>query len=115
MPTGGPDEWAEADRARADRLQVVLPGLVTRGVPVRLVEPGPVTGVARIRMADGTAFLASSASPAALSRLLRALETKHAVLVRSWSRTPQGLHVTLSGVQGREPVGLWLVGPDQPD
>ena len=115
MPTGGPDEWAEADRARADRLQVVLPGLVTRGVPVRLVEPGPVARVARMRMADGTTFLASSASPTALSRLLRALETRHAVLVRSWSRTPRGLRVTLSGVPGREPVSLWLVGPDQPD
>lgn len=115
MPTGGPEDWAEADRARADRLQVVLPGLVSRGVPVRLVEPGPVTGVARLRMADGTTFLVSSASPTALSRLLRALETKHAVLVRSWRRSPEGLVLTFSGVPGREPVSLWLVGPDQPD
>ncbi|RIK16357.1 MAG: hypothetical protein DCC50_05190 [Acidobacteria bacterium] len=115
MPTGDPGDWAEADRARADRLQVLLPGLVTRRVPVRLVEPGPLGGVARVRMADGTAFLATSASPAALSRVLRALGTKQAVVVGSWERTPDGLSLSLAGVPGRQPVSLWLVGPDQPD
>lgn len=115
MPTGNPEEWAEADRARADRLQVLLPGLVTRRVPLRLVERGPVGGVARIRMADGTAFLAVSGTPAALSRVLRALDTKHAVVVRSWERSGDGLLLSLSGIPGRHPVSLLLVGPDQPD
>lgn len=115
MPTGDPQGWAEADRARTDRLQVLLPGLVSRGVPVRLVEPGPVAGVARIRMADGTTFLAASASPVALSRLLRALGSRQAVVAGSWERSPAGLRLSLVGVPGRGPVSLWLVGPDQPD
>ncbi|AXH96219.1 hypothetical protein [Ornithinimicrobium avium] len=115
MPTGDPEEWTAADRARVDRLQVLLPGLVSRRVPFRLVEPGPVGGVARVRMADGTAFLAVSASPAALSRVLRALDTKHAVVVGSWERSAGGLSLFLSGVPGRHPVTLLLVGPDQPD
>lgn len=116
MPSGDPEEWAEAASARTDRLQALLPGLVTRGVPVRLLEPGPVTGVARMRMADGTTFLVASASPAALSRVIRALALRHsALLVSGWERSAEGLELSISGVPGRGPVKLWVRGPDQPD
>ncbi len=108
-------EWAEARRVRTDRLQVLLPGLVSRSVPVRLVETGPVAGVGRLRMADGTTFLVAAVQPGGLARLMRALMTGRSVLVGSWSRSPEGLEVTLSGVPGRHPVTVWVVGPDQPD
>ena len=56
-------EWAEAEQAQADRLQVLLPGLVSRRVPARLIEAGPVARVGRLRMADGTTLLVAAAEP----------------------------------------------------
>lgn len=108
-------ERSEAEQALTDRLQVVLPGLVSRRVPARLVEAGPVVRVGRLRMADGTTFLVASADPGGLARLMRALVDQHPVLVSSWLRGPEGLEITLSGVPGRRPVRLRVVGPDQPD
>lgn len=107
--------WARAEQARVDRLQVLLPDLVARGVPARLVEAGPVEGVGRLRMADGTAFLVTAVDPGALGRLLRALAGKRPVVVGSWSRTREGLVLTMRGVPGRHPVRLLVVGRDQPD
>lgn len=118
MPSwdGDPElEWAEAERALADRLQVLLPGLVARRVPARLVEPGPVTKVGRLRLADGTTFLVTAVDPGGLARLVRALVDKHTVLVRAWERSDDGLLITLSGIPGRHPVRLRVLGPDQPD
>ena len=108
-------DWAEAERALADRLQVLLPGLVSRRVPVRTLEAGPVAHVARLRLADGTTLLVSSVPPGGLGRLMRALLDRRTVLVSSWTRRGDGLVVTLSGVPGRHPVTLRVVGPDQPD
>ena len=106
---------AEAERALADRLQVLLPDLVSRRVPARAVEAGPVSRVGRLRLADGTTFLVTAASPGALARLSRALHDRRSVLVATWSRTPAGLEITLGGVPGRHPVRLLVLGPDQPD
>ena len=109
-------DWAEVERRLADRLQGLLPGLVSRRVPVRTLEAGPVTRVARLRLADGTTLLVSSAPPGGgLARLMRALVDQRTVLVSSWARSPEGLVLTLSGVPGRQPVRLRVVGPDQPD
>lgn len=111
-----PDQaWARAEEARVDRLQVLLPDLVGRRVPARLVEQGPRAGVGRLRMADGTALLVTAVDPGALGRLLRAVVGKRPVVVATWSRTPEGLVLTLRGVPGRHPVRLLLVGLDQPD
>jgi hypothetical protein len=118
MPSwdGDPElEWAEAERALADRLQVLLPGLVSRRVPARLVEAGPVTRVGRLRMADGTTLLVTAVEPGGLARLTRALVNKRTVLVSSWARSADRLEITLSGIPGRHPVRLRLLGPDQPD
>ncbi len=118
MPSGDREqrrEWAEAERALTDRLQVLLPSLVSRRVPARQVEPGPLARVGRLRMADGTTLLVSAVEPGALSRLVRALLDRRTVLVGSWERTPDGLEITLSGVPGRHPLRLRVVGPDQPD
>ncbi|GGK77557.1 hypothetical protein [Ornithinimicrobium pekingense] len=108
-------DWAEVERALADRLQVLLPGLVSRRVPVRALEAGPVRGVGRLRLADGTTLLVSSFPPGGLARLMRALVDQRAVLVSSWVRDREGLLLTLGGVPGRQPVRLRVVGPDQPD
>lgn len=118
MPSWDGDQThdrAEAERALADRLQVLLPGLVSRRVPVRALEAGPVDHVGRLRLADGTTLLVSSAPPGGLGRLVRALLDRRTILVRSWTRTPDGLLVTLSGVPGRHPLLLRVEGPDQPD
>lgn len=112
---GHRSEEMEAERTRTDRLQVLLPGLIARGVPARHIEAGPVTRVGRLRMADGTTFLVTAAEPGGLARLVRALVDKHPVTVSSWARSADGLEITLSGVPGRHPVRLRLVGPDQPD
>lgn len=118
MPSGDGDhrrEWVEAERAVTDRLAVLLPSLVSRRVPARQVEPGPLTRVGRLRMADGTTLLVSAVEAGGLSRLVRALLDRRTVLVSAWERTPDGLEVTVSGVPGRHPVRLRVVGPDQPD
>lgn len=118
MPSWDGDQThgrAEAERAVIDRLQVLLPDLVLRRVPARLLEPGPVSGVGRLRMADGTTFLVTAAGTGGLGRLTRALVDRRTVLVSSWTRTPAGLHLTLSGAPGRHPVTLLVLGPDQPD
>ncbi|GAA5168362.1 hypothetical protein [Ornithinimicrobium tianjinense] len=56
-----------------DRLARVVSPLVTRSVPVRGVERGPLGGVARVRWADGTVLLARSSDRAALTSVMRAL------------------------------------------
>jgi hypothetical protein len=108
-------EWAEAERALADRMQVLLPSLVSRRVPARVVEAGPVGHVGRLRMADGTTLLVTSVEPGGLSRLVRALLDRRTVLVGSWERRSEGLEITMTGTSGRHPVRLRVVGPDQPD
>ena len=53
----------------ASRLVALLALVVRRRVPVRLVEPGPVDHLVRIRFADGTAVLARGRQPGALGLL----------------------------------------------
>jgi hypothetical protein len=115
MPWGEPeDPWAEALQRSADRLQVTLPSLVARRVPVRLLEPGPVTGVGRLRMADGTTFLVTAAVRGDLGRVVRAMIEKRTILCSGWERDSETLTITLEGVPGRHPVRLHCL-PDQPD
>lgn len=122
-----PDDPDDADERRGLRdraaaaeqmtghLQVQLPGLVERRVPVRGITPGPAQGVGRMRLADSTTFLIGGFVPGDLGRVLRALHNRYAVTIARWEREEGGLLLTLAGVPGREPVRVWLLGPDQPD
>ncbi|WP_066641028.1 hypothetical protein [Serinicoccus hydrothermalis] len=119
-PGGDPPWWGPPDEppspARPSRhLELKLPGLVSRRVPVRGITPGPLTGVGRLRLADSTTFLVSGAEPGDLGRVLRALHNKHAIVLARWHHEDDRLLLTLDGVPGRFPVQLWLIGPDQPD
>lgn len=118
MPWGEPpvDDGEQQARGRVtDRLQVQLPVIVARQVPVRGITAGPVEGVARLRLADGTTMLVGARQPGDLGRVVRAVADKRAVLLTGWDRGPQGLAITLGGVPGRTPVSLRVLGPDQPD
>ncbi|WP_151525533.1 hypothetical protein [Serinicoccus kebangsaanensis] len=117
---GDPQRWDGQDETAAQwqmsrHLQVQLPGLVARRVPLRGVTPGPLQGVGRLRMADSTTFLVGAAQPGDLGRIVRALHNKHAITISRWEHRDEGLLLTLAGAPGREPVQVWLVGPDQPD
>ena len=122
------DLWARREREAAARVRVLLPGLVERRVPVRLVERGPVQGVGRLRMADGTTFLVASLDPMALGRVAQAMTAGRSVVVAGWTGTDDGLVLDLdeatvgrparrSRSAGRRggPVRVRVVGPDQPD
>lgn len=127
---GGPgltgDAWTRRERDTSAHVRVLLPGLVERRVPVRLVEHGPVQGVGRLRMADGTTFLAASVDPMALARVVRAMTAGRSVVIGDWSETDDGLVLDLEQAGGRTSRGasasrrsgrvrVRLVGPDQPD
>lgn len=96
-----------------------LETLLSRRVPVRGVEPGPVTGVGRLRWGDGTVMLVVSARRGELSRVLRSLETRRSLTLESYEQPDEqseaGPLLTLAGAVGREPVRLIVVGRDQPD
>ena len=92
-----------------------LETLLSRRVPVRGIEPGPVTGVGRMRWGDGTVMLVAAARPGDLSRVLRTLATRRSLTLGSYELTEDGPRLTLRGATGREPVQLIVVGPDQPD
>lgn len=92
-----------------------LATLLSRRVPVRGLEPGPVTGVGRMRWGDGTVMLVASARPGELGRVLRSLETRRSLILQSYEPGEAGPLLTLAGGVGREPVRLVVVGPDQPD
>lgn len=92
-----------------------LETLLSRRVPVRGLEPGPVTGVARMRWGDGTVMLVTPARPGELSRVLRTLETRRSLTLASYESGAQGPVLSLHGAVGREPVRLVVVGRDQPD
>lgn len=132
-PTDPPRPGA-ADGARARpahdvvaHVRVLLPGLVERRVPVRLVEPGPVQGVGRLRMGDGTAFLVASVDPMALGRVVRATTAGRSVVIDGWAETDDGLLLDLAEEGGRRPgrgrretrrggsMRVRVVGRDQPD
>lgn len=119
-PSDAEERWDLRDRAAAaeqmtGHLQVQLPGIVERRVPVRGITPGPAQGVGRMRLADSTTFLIGGFVPGDLGRVLRALHNRYAVTIARWEREEGGLLLTLAGVPGREPVRVWLLGPDQPD
>lgn len=114
------ERWDRQDDAAAHlqltrHLQVQLPGLVARRVPVRGVTPGPAQGVGRLRLADSTTFLVGGAAPGDLGRIVRALHDKYAITLARWEHRDERLLLTLTGVPGRTPVQIWLIGPDQPD
>lgn len=92
-----------------------LETLRTRRVPVRGLEPGPVTGVGRLRWGDGTVMLVTPARPGELSRVLRTLETRRSLILLSYEPGESGTRLTLRGGVGRDPVQLVVVGRDQPD
>ncbi|MGD8202398.1 hypothetical protein ACQE98_17285 [Ornithinimicrobium sp. W1679] len=108
-------------------VRVLLPGLVERRVPVRLVEHGPVGGVGRLRMGDGTTFLVASVDPMALGRVVRAMTAGRSVVISGWTETDDGPVLDLAEAGGRPPgrgrgtarragtVRVRVVGPDQPD
>lgn len=121
------DLWARREREAAARVRVLLPGLVERRVPVRLVERGPVQGVGRLRMADGTTFLVASLDPMALGRVVQAMTAGRSIVVVGWTGTDElvldldeaaaGRRAPRSRSTGRRsgPVRVRVVGPDQPD
>lgn len=111
---GDPRDSTPVERAAA-HLRLQLPGLVERRVPVRGLTPGPVHGVGRLRLADSTTYLVGSVSPGDLGRLTRSLHDRRSITLAGWESTPAGLLLTLGGTLGRDPVRLWLLGPDQPD
>lgn len=115
MPSEHEAEFEAAAQRALERLETRLPTLVRRGVPLRSLTPGPVTGTARVRLADSTTLLVGSSVPGDVSRVLRALATRRSVTLRTWDRTDEGLVLELAGVPGREPPRLVLLGPDQPD
>ena len=92
-----------------------LATLLSRRVPVRGIEPGPVTGVGRLRWGAGTVMLVAPARPGELARVLRSLETRRSLTLRSYEIRENGPLLTLRGDAGREPVRLIVVGRDQPD
>ena len=99
-----------------DRLARVVSPLVTRCVPVRGVERGPLGGVARVRWADGTVLLARSSDPAALTSVMRALVARqHVVATQVRASPPEGVVVTLAREGRRGPVEILVTGLDQPD
>jgi hypothetical protein len=127
-PGPGDDVWTRRERAAVARVRVLLPGLVERRVPVRLVERGPVRGVGRLRMGDGTTFLVASLDPMALGRVVRTMTAGRSVVVVRWGETDDGLVLDLdeapagrpstwsrSGIRRNGPVRVRVVGPDQPD
>lgn len=94
---------------------LLLGTLLSRRVPVRGMEPGPVTGVGRLRWGDGTVMLVAPARPGELGRVLRSLETRRSLTLTSYEPGEAGPLLTLHGAAGREPVRLIVVGRDQPD
>lgn len=115
MPSEHEAEFEAAAQRALERLEMRLPTLVRRRVPLRALTPGPVTGTARARLADSTTVLVGADAPGDISRVLRALQTRRAVTIRTWERTPDGLVLELAGVGGRVAPRLVLLGPDQPD
>lgn len=115
MPSDHEAEFEAVARRALEQLEVRLPTLVRRRVPLRAITPGPVTGTARARLADSTTLLVGAGTPGDLSRVLLAMETRRAVTIRTWARTEAGLVLELAGVPGRVPPRLVLLGPDQPD
>ena len=97
-------------------LVVRLNYLIQRRIPVRGVQPGPVHGATRLRMADGTTLLVRSDQPGSMARVLHAITTGRAVLVERWERRGPVVALWL-GVQGVKMLHLGVVGlgPDQPD
>lgn len=92
-----------------------LARLLSRRIPVRGLEPGPLTGVARMRWGDGTVMLVAAARPGDLSRVLRTLATRRSLTLAAYEDGEDGPLLTLHGAVGREPVRLVVVGRDQPD
>lgn len=109
------DAFARAAARAVERLSRRLEGLISRRVPVRGISPGPLGGIARLRFADGTAVLVRSARQGDLSRVARTLTTRRSMVLAGYDAGPEGVLLTLHGAPGREPVGLVLIGPDQPD
>lgn len=108
-------EFAAVAERQLARLQTRLPSIVARRVPVRSLTAGPAPGTVRMRLADGTTVLVTSGRPGNVVRVVRALEDRRAVTVTAWERNEEGLVLVLTGVHGREPARLRLLGPDQPD
>lgn len=107
--------FAEVTARALERLSLRLDAITARRVPVRGVTPGPLAGIARLRFADGLVVLVRSSRQGDLSRVVRALSTRRSVLLAGHEAGPEGVQLTLHGVPGRRPVGLVLIGPDQPD
>lgn len=113
--TGAEAELAALAERQLARLATLLPAIVSRQVPVRALTPGPAAGTVRMRLADSTTLLVTAARPGEVVRVVRALEERHPVTITAWGRGADGLVVELTGVRGREPARLRVLGPDQPD
>lgn len=110
MPAGEPVPNLASLALLTRRLEV----LRLRKTPVRGVQPGPTTGVTRLQWADGTTLLVRSIKPGAMAAVLRAVNSRRHVLLADWRSLDSQLVVALVGC-GSKPVGVEVLGLDQPD
>jgi hypothetical protein len=104
------DEGEDRDRRLARRLDVV----VTRRVPVRVVEAVPTRGAARVRFADGTAVFVRGVIPGDVG-VLASWVAEGSVLPQRCSTEADGTHLDLASPSGRRTLSIVVTGYDQPD
>lgn len=105
---------AEYHRALSSHLVPALSRLKVRGTPLRKAERYDSRGVARLRFADGTTFLARAVGRGKLGAAAVAMLRGAAVLVSEIHDDGVEIHAVLTWGRGRH-VECEILGDDQPD
>ena len=101
---------SERDRLVRSRLEPV----VSRRIPVRVIEPLADRGTTRVLFADGTAVTVRG-EVAGDAGVLAAAVRGHGVVAGSCTTRADGTHVVFDWSGGRHHVSMRVTGLDQPD
>ena len=99
---------------RDELLAIHLRPLITKRVPVRVVEAVPQLHTVRIRFADGTAVMGHGEA-AGDAGLLAVMVREQSVFVGSCELDPEGAHLRFRHAGDNRGVSFVVTGFDQPD
>jgi hypothetical protein len=102
----------ESDRDRLVRSR--LAPVVSRRIPVRVIEPLADRGATRVRFADGTAVTVRG-EMAGDAGVLAAAVRGQGVVLGSCTTRADGTHVVFDWSGGRRHISMRVTGLDQPD